>query len=343
MNPLLTCRDSQTYNPDARMKTQRVVAIAPEALPSMLDHMAVLADPLRCRMVLLLERTELTVSEVCTVLQLPQSTVSRHLKTLGDNGWVSSRRDGTSRYYSVALDDMDAGARRLWPIIREQLSSTTSADQDERRLKSVLGRRRSRSAAFFSSASGRWDLLREELFGSAFHLHALVALVDPALAVGDLGCGTGQISRVLAPHVSRVTGVDGSPDMLQAARARSKGISNLDFRLGTLEALPIDDGELDVTILALVLHHVPDPARALAESVRVLKPGGKTLVIDMLPHDRAEYQQQMGHVWLGFPEKPLRKLMTTAGFSEVKIHALPVDPDAKGPALFAAIAQKSRA
>lgn len=323
------------------MKSPRVVAISRESVPTMLDHMAALSDPIRCRMVLALERHELTVSELCSVLQLPQSTVSRHLKTLGDDGWVTSRRDGTSRYYSVALDDLDAGARRLWPIIREQLSTTSAADQDERRLKSVLTRRRSKSEEFFSSASGRWDYLREELFGSVFHLQALLALIDPALAVGDLGCGTGQITSVLAPHVARVVAVDGSPDMLQAARARLKGISNVDFRLGNLEALPIDDGELDATVMALVLHHVPDPARALAETARVLKRGGRALIIDMLPHDRAEYQQQMGHVWLGFPEKQMRKLLGGVGLTEFGMHPLPVDADAKGPALFVAVATRS--
>jgi ArsR family transcriptional regulator len=112
--------------------------------------------------------------------------------------------------------------------------------------------------------------------------------------------------------------------------------------LGNLEALPLEDGELDSAVMALVLHHVPDPARALSESSRVLKPGGRALIIDMLPHDRAEYQQQMGHVWLGFPEKQMRKLVTGAGFCEFRMHALPVDPDAKGPALFAAVVQKSR-
>jgi ubiquinone/menaquinone biosynthesis C-methylase UbiE/DNA-binding MarR family transcriptional regulator len=320
------------------MKTSKVVPIRRDTVPGLLDHLAVLSDPIRCRMVLGIERHELTVSELCSVLQLPQSTVSRHLKTLGDNGWVSSRRDGTSRYYSVALDDLDAGARRLWPLIREQLSTTSAADQDERRLKSVLARRRSKSEEFFSSASGRWDYLREELFGGAFHFHALISLIDPSLVVGDLGCGTGQISSVLAPHVARVIGVDGSPDMLQAARARLEGAASVEFRLGNLEALPIDDAELDASVMALVLHHVPDPARALAETARVLKPGGRALIIDMLPHDRVEYQQQMGHVWLGFPEKQMRKLLAGAGFSDFRMHALPVDPDAKGPSLFAAIA-----
>ena len=139
-----------------------------------LDHMAALADPIRCRMLLPLERHELTVSEICSVLQLPQSTVSRHLKTLADDGWVASRRDGTSRFYGMVLEDLDPGAQRLWPLIREQVSANNGADHDERRLKSVLTRRRSKSEEFFASASGQWDHLRSELFGDRFHLHALL-------------------------------------------------------------------------------------------------------------------------------------------------------------------------
>ncbi len=110
-----------------------------------LDHMAALADPIRCRMLLPLERHELTVNEICSVLQLPQSTVSRHLKTLADDGWVASRRDGTSRFYGMVIQDLDPGAQRLWPLIREQIGGTNGAEQDERRLKSVLAKRRSKS------------------------------------------------------------------------------------------------------------------------------------------------------------------------------------------------------
>ena len=121
--------------------------------------------PSGVRMLLPLERHELTVSEFCSVLQLPQSTVSRHLKTLADDGWVVSRRDGTSRFYGMALEGLDPGARQLWPVIREQLGTSNGTDQDERRLQSVLRRRRSKSEAFFSSASGQWDRLRVELFG----------------------------------------------------------------------------------------------------------------------------------------------------------------------------------
>jgi ubiquinone/menaquinone biosynthesis C-methylase UbiE/DNA-binding transcriptional ArsR family regulator len=305
-----------------------------------LDHMTALSDPTRCRMLLLLEKHELTVSELCSVLQMPQSTVSRHLKTLADDGWVTSRRDGTSRFYSMPVDDLDVAAARLWPLISEQVTSTRGAEQDERRLRGVLGRRRAKSQEFFASAAGGWDRLRGELFGDEFFLWAVLGLIDPTLVVGDLGCGTGQLTEVVAPHVSRVISVDGSDDMLDAARQRLSGATNVDIRRGELEGLPIESGELDVAMLSLVLHYSPEPPRALAEVGRVVKAGGRVLVVDMLPHDREEYQQQMGHVWLGFSESQITRLLAGAGFENVRVRMLPVDPDAKGPALFAAIGVK---
>ena len=308
-----------------------------------LDHMTALSDPTRCRMLLLLEKHELTVSELCSVLQLPQSTVSRHLKTLADDGWVTSRRDGTSRFYSMPVDDLDAGASRLWPLISEQVTSTRGAEQDERRLQSVLSRRRAKSQEFFASAAGGWDRLRGELFGDEFFLWAVLGLIDPALVVGDLGCGTGQLTEVVAPHVSRVISVDGSDDMLDAARQRLNGAANVDIRQGELESLPLESGELDVAMLSLVLHYSPEPPRALAEVGRVVRTGGRVLVVDMLPHDREEYQQQMGHVWLGFSESQITRLLAGAGFEHVRVRMLPVDPDAKGPALFAAMGVKQTA
>jgi ArsR family transcriptional regulator len=226
-------------------------------------------------------------------------------------------------------------------LIREQIAGTNGAEQDERRLKAVLANRRSKSEEFFASASGQWDLLRSELFGDRFHLHALLALIDPQLTVGDLGCGTGQVSELIAPHVCRVVAVDGSTDMVQAARKRLKGLHQVDVRRGDMEALPIDDAQLDVAIAALVLHHLPEPARALLEIHRVLKPGGRVLIVDMLPHDRVEYQQQMGHVWLGFSEKTITKHLEGAGFEHVVITPLPADEAAKGPSLFAAVARRA--
>jgi ArsR family transcriptional regulator len=129
--------------------------------------------------------------------------------------------------------------------------------------------------------------------------------------------------------------------MLQAARARLADLGNVEVRRGALEALPIDDGQLDVAVLALVLHHLPDPARAIAEAARVLVPGGRLLVVDMLPHERTEYQQQMGHVWLGFSEKTMKKYLEAAGFEATVITTMPADERAKGPGLFVATARKS--
>ena len=304
------------------------------------DHLSVLGDPVRCRVVRLLEEHELTVSELCEVLQMPQSSVSRHLKLLANDGWLSSRRDGTSRLYSVPADALDAGARRLWPILREQIGSHPAAGQDALRLVDVLAQRRQRSQEFFSTAAGQWDKVREDLFGAVFHLYALLPLLSPDAVVGDLGCGTGQVAAALAPWVKRVVAVDGSADMLRAAREQLGALKNVTVKEGHLERLPLRDGELDIAMLSLVLHHVPDPGQALAEVGRTVKPGGRVLVVDMLPHDRAEYRQGMGHVWLGFSAKHMTKLLNGAGFGDVRVGPLPVDRVAKGPALFVAVATK---
>ena len=304
--------------------------------PAIFTDLSVLADATRSRMLLLLDRHELTVSELCAVLQLPQSTVSRHLKTLLDAGWVATRKEATSRYYSLVFDDRGPAAERLWALLREQIGTTPGADQDARRLKGVLARRESKSQEFFASAAGQWDKLREGLFGGASHLQALAAFLDPSWAVADLGCGTGQVSAALAPFVRRVAAVDRSGEMLQTAKRRLREFANVEVRRGELEAVPLADGEFDAAVLMLVLHHVADPGAALREASRILKPGGRLVVCDMLPHDHEEYRHQMGHVWLGFEEEQFKGLAAAAGFSEVRIVPLPSDPEAKGPALFVA-------
>jgi ubiquinone/menaquinone biosynthesis C-methylase UbiE/DNA-binding transcriptional ArsR family regulator len=322
--------------------------------PPILDHLTALADSTRDRILLLLERQELTVSELCVILQLPQSTVSRHLKALADAGWVSARAEGTSNVYTMTRPaagprtggtfdtaTTDGPERRLWSLVREQVGTSRAALQDERRLSSVLAKRRARSQEFFSSTAGQWDRVRDELFGDRFHLAAFAALADPQWIAGDLGCGTGAVSATLAPFVGRVIAVDASAEMLHAARERTADISNVDLRRGDLEALPIDDGRLDLAVLALVLHHLPDPARALADVARVTKPGGRLLLVDMLPHDRESYRQQMGHVWLGFSSEYVHALLSGAGFFEIRYVPVPPDPRAKGPSLFVATGRRA--
>jgi ArsR family transcriptional regulator len=308
--------------------------------PAILDHLSALADTTRSRILLLLDRHELTVSELCAIMQLPQSTVSRHLKALADTGWIAARAEGTSNLYAMTRDELDPSARRLWVLVREQVGPTPAAAQDQRRVNTVLAERRSKSQEFFSSSAGQWDRLRDELFGERFHLAALPAFADAEWTVGDLGCGTGQMTAALAPFVKRVLAVDASAAMLQAAKKRLQSFDNVELRRGELEALPIDDGRLDAATLALVLHHLPEPVLALRDVSRVLKPHGRLLIVDMLAHERESYRQQMGHVWLGFSDEHVRRILNESGFDDVRVVPLSPDPKSKGPGLFVATAKK---
>ncbi len=310
------------------------------AAPAILGWMQALADVTRARTLRLVEQYELTVADLCAVLQLPQSTVSRHLKLLADEGWVAARPEGTSRLYRMDADDLDPAARRLWNLLREQTAQTRVAAHDDQRLATILAARQSRSQAFFRSAAGQWDRLRRDMFGDRFDLMALAGLLEDTWIVGDLGCGTGQISETVAPFVHRVIAVDSSRAMLKAARQRLAHRAHVEIRHGDLETLPIDDATLDAAVVCLVLHHIADPPAVLRAAARALRSGGRLLVIDMLSHDRREYQQQMGHVWLGFEPGQITDWLRDAGFERARVQPLPPAPQAKGPALFAATARR---
>src|SRR5688572_30001420 len=269
--------------------------------PGVFDQLTALSDPTRSRLLHVLEGRELTVTELCAVLQLPQSTVSRHLKILSDDGWVSSRADGTSRYYRLEAG-LDQAAKQLWTIVRGQVAESAAGRHDARRVDGVLSERRARSQEYFSSVAGQWDAVRADLFGERSPLVGALAFLDSSWLVADLGCGTGPLTATLAPFVRGVVGVDASGAMLAAASRRLDGVTNVDLRQGELESLPLAAGEVDAAVMSLVLHYIAEPARALGEAGRVVRPGGRFLVIDMMPHDREEYRQQMGHVWQGFSE-----------------------------------------
>lgn len=309
-------------------------------MTAVLDRLATLADPTRSRLLLIIERHELTVGELCTVLQLPQSTVSRHLRILADDGWVTSRAEGTSRQYRMI--QLDPSARRLWEVVREEIEAGSQAGHDAARLRRVLAGRRLQSREFFAGSAAEWDRVRDELFGSRAELGALPGLLDPEWTVGDLGCGTGQLIAALAPFVATVVGVDESATMLAAARRRLDGIGNVELNEGSLESLPLPERSLDAAVLSLVLHHAVEPVEVLREAARVLRPGGRLLVIDMVPHERDDYRVQMGHVWLGFGEEDLRGSLEAAGFEGMRYIPLPPDPAARGPNLFAGTARLPR-
>lgn len=303
------------------------------------DRLATLADPTRGRILLALEQQELTVGELCAVLSLPQSTVSRHLKVLADDSWVTTRQEGTSRFYATNAT-LDSGAEKLWSVVSDDLRVGTNFKRDVARLADVIAQRRAKSREFFAGVGAKWDELRQELFGTAVGGGALLGLLDETWVVGDLGCGSGHLTALLAPFVGGVIGVDASDSMLDRAKARLAGTRGVELRAGELEALPIAANELDAAVLSLVLHHSPDPRRVLVESRRVLKSGGRLLVVDLLPHERSEYREHLGHVWLGFSEGQIIEWMEAAGFTKVKVVALTADPGAKAPALFVATGTK---
>ena len=310
--------------------------------PAVFRRLNSLADATRGRLLAVLDAHELTVGELVAVVQLPQSTVSRHLRVLADDGWVASRAEGTSRYYRLS-PRLEPEAERLWSLVRESVSEGPESAQDEARAGEIVARRRTRSQEFFRTAAGEWDRVRAELFGARPELPALLALLDPEWVVGDLGCGTGQLAETVAPYVRRVVAVDESPDMLAAARRRLEEpmeAGAVELREGRLEALPVEDGELDAAVLSLVLHYVASPGEALEEAARTLRPGGRVLVVDMVTHGRTEYGDRMGHRWPGFSERQVRDWMVAAGLEAVRYGRLPLDETATGPVLFWAASRK---
>jgi ubiquinone/menaquinone biosynthesis C-methylase UbiE len=307
---------------------------------SIFDRLTALADSTRSRILLLLDRHELTVGELCAALQLPQSTVSRHLKILTDEGWLASRAQGTSRRYSMQTNKLDPSARRLWQVVRTQVADSPAAGQDAHRLDGVLSQRRTTQIAFFDSAPAVWDRMRAELIGQRTDLLALLELLDDRWTVGDLGCGTGHVSEAIGPCVRRVIAVDESGPMLTAARKRLTPFDNVELRAGRLEEIPIDKETLDVAIMFLVAHYIADPGAVMQEVARVLKPGGRLVIVDMMPHEREEYVSQMGHVWQGIAEDQVRDWFEDAVWTGIRYRPLPADPAAKGPGLFAASGRK---
>jgi ubiquinone/menaquinone biosynthesis C-methylase UbiE len=319
----------------------RLSAINPT--PPLLGELGLLADGTRGRMLACLDQVELTVVELCDSLALPQSTVSRHLKLLADAGWVAARRDGTSRRYTLTIDQLDERSQRLWAIVHESLAETVAVRLDERRREQVLQRRGRDTETFFSDVADEWDRVRGELFGETSDLQLLPALLDPDVAVGDLGCGSGRLAATIAPYARSVVAVDASPEMLEVARARLAGFGNVEIRQGRIEELPLASGSLDLALVVHLLHHVDDPSAALAEVARVLRPGGRVVVADVLPHPYDDYRRTMGHVWLGFDRPTIETAFTDAGLAGERWHEAGVEPGARGPAMFTATAVRPRA
>ena len=306
------------------------------ARPTVIAIFAALADSQRARMLRLLEREELAVGELASALQLPQSTMSRHLKALFEAGIISKRAEGTATFYRLSRDAIAPDGRAAWDLLRSSLGGDAVFADDDRRMAEVVAARSPDPKGFFGRVGGDWSGLRMGLFGDRFSAEALLALLPAHWTVADLGCGTGEVAAEVAPFVSKVVAIDREPAMIEAARKRLRDCSNVEVRRGDLADLPTRGAEFDACVLSLVLHHVRDPAKVLASARKALKKQGVVIVIDMVEHSRGEYRATMGHEHLGFSRASLSTIASSAGLRIELYRALRPAIDGKGPGLFVA-------
>ena len=294
------------------------------------QQLQALSEPLRIRILHVLLEGSFRVGELKTILNTPQSTVSRHLKILHELSWIKKRAEKTTSFFSFHPLLLDPYIQNLWNIVREQ--SQAIATEDIQKAKTILALREVDSEAFFQKIGHRWNELRKNLFGNQFLMPTLLQLLPPELVVADIGCGTGDSLLALSPHIQKLIALDRSSEMLSIARQRTAHLSNITFKQGSLGALPVDSKSVDIAICILIFHHISNISVALQDIHRILQPGGKLIVLDMCKHSLSEFQKTMGHKHLGFEEHDLH----VPCFRTLSWTPLPKDKNTLGPQLFTA-------
>jgi len=259
------------------------------------------SDPTRVRILALLEREELAVQELMEVLGMAQSRVSRHLAILREAGLLQDRRDGTYVFYRLAADQPSVW-NQTWALVKENLKGDATAERDAAALVRVMESRAARTRSFFDSVGPEWDAVRKVFNDDALRARAVSRLIDPTLRVADIGTGTGILAIELARLGVSVIAIDHSARMLDAARAKiaaEPGLS-IDLRHGEASQLPLEAGEVDAALAHMVLHYLPSPGEAIAEMARVVRPGGRVIVVDFVSHQNEWMRQELGVTWLGF-------------------------------------------
>src|ERR1700689_4955144 len=296
-------------------------------MASIAKSLRILGDTKRLRMVLLLAREELSVAELQEILGMGQSTISTHLAQLKHAGLVEDRRTGKNIWYRFK---QESGVSGLLTLLQQSTEEIPEGKHDEAALELILRKRQDKTRAFFDDMAGR--LGREYVPGRSWQsiAEALLQLVPP-LVIADLGAGEGAFSLLLAQRAQQVIAVDNSDRMVElgSALARKQGVPALEYRKGDLEAVPIADGSVDVALFSQSLHHALHPDRAVSEAWRILKPGGRVVVMDLVQHRFAEARELCADVWLGFSEVELEMLLSTAGFG--KVHTSVVHKETEAP------------
>jgi len=273
------------------------------------------SDVSRLRLLRLLCRHELNVQELVRITELSQPRVSKHLSVLREQGWLTQRREGTWSWYRAVASDAFAAGRVLFDQVAAAADAVAEAKADDRRLAAVLAARRDRHRDFFAALADRWDDIREAYEHPDIRLGAVAALLDRRLRILDIGTGTGAMLPVFAGAADSVVALDNSGAMLERARelCAREGLDNVRLCNGDLTRLPFAAGVFDACHCAMALHHVADPAAALAEMGRVVKPGGVVSVAAFLPHAEQWMRDELVHHHLGFSRDEIEAHLRAAG------------------------------
>lgn len=285
-------------------------------MPSILKSMRVLADSLRLRILFLLEKEELSVAEIQEILATGQSRISTHLSQLKQAELVEDRRSGKNILYRLV--------RTLPPEIRAVLEASRAeipeAEDDARALALALRKRADRMRSYFDELAGRFG--KQYVPGRSWRgLAEALLLLMPPLDIADLGAGEGAFSQLLARRARKVIAVDNSSRMVEVARELSarNGLGNIEFRVGDLEAPPIDEGSVDLAFFSQSLHHALHPQRAVDAAWRILRPGGRIAILDLKRHNFEEARELYADHWLGFAEAELEAFLAASGFRDVQV------------------------
>ena len=291
-------------------------------MPDPWESLRLLADPTRSRMLHLLHRGELAVGELQEILGLPQSRISTHLALLRKAGLVVDRRDGKKSFYAVSRELPDS----VSGIVEAALAASASepkAAADQRSWQRIVEKRRQKAEQHFNLVADRlgrnycpgrsWEAIGQMLF-----------LLTPKVRIADLGAGDGTLSRLLARQAESVHCVDSSPRMVQVGRALAKKeqLRNLTYVLGNIEKVPLPDRSIDLALLSQALHHAENPRQALAEAFRILKPGGRLIVLDLRAHRFEKARELYADRWLGFKENELHDWIEEAGFTQSEVRVV---------------------
>jgi len=306
-----------------------------------------LSDPTRIRILRLLEQEELIVGELMDILGMAQSRVSRHLAILRETGLLTDRREGTFVAYRLDLPE-EGPWHDAWALARESMAGDATAARDDTLLRQALAARKARASSgrsFFDEVGPEWDALRTAFGDDLLRARATAALVPPRLRVADIGTGTGVLALELAALGLDVVGLDQSRGMLETAREKVKAAGatlpgSVVFEEGDAHALPLEDASVDAVFAHMVLHSLEEPKRAIEEMARIVRPGGRVILVDFMPHEHQWMEHELGLLWLGFEPDLLVAWISAAGLEAPRIEECASEATRDLPASFVAAARK---